>query len=135
MLEETLRLTSEYRRLRDALSDGRTPAALFGMPPAARAQVAAALAADLGRPVVVLTATEAAAARFAADAAFFGARSEVCPARDFACGQRWARATNLNTVGWRCWAILKEAGATCLRCRSKAHCSALCPAPSLKPTP
>ena len=111
MLEETLRLTSEYRRLRDALTDGRTPAALFGMPPAARAQVAAALAADLGRPVVVLTATEAAAARFAADAAFFGARSEVCPARDFALrptlGQshefEYRRLAVLgNIVGGRC---------------------------------
>ena len=84
MLEEALRQTNEYRRLREALAGGRSPVALFGLPPAARAQTAAALAADLGRPAVVLTAGEAAATRFAADAAFFGARSAVCPARDFA---------------------------------------------------
>ncbi len=83
MLEEALRKTAEYARLKAALQGGRSPAALFGLPPAARAEVAAALAADLQRPAIVVTAGEAEATRFAADAAFFGARSAVCPVRDF----------------------------------------------------
>ena len=83
MLEEALRKTAEYARLKAALQNGRSPAALFGLPPAARAEVAAALAADLQRPAIVVTAGEAEATRFAADAAFFGARSAVCPVRDF----------------------------------------------------
>ena len=111
MLEEALRQTKEYQRLREALAGGRSPVALFGLPPAARAQVAVALAADLGRPAVVLTAGEAEATRFAADAAFFGARSAVCPARDFALrptlGQsrefEYRRIAVLgNIVGGRC---------------------------------
>ena len=48
MLEQPLRHTAEYQKLREALTAGRSPVALFGMPPAARAQVAAALASDLG---------------------------------------------------------------------------------------
>ena len=111
MLEEALRQTKEYQRLREALAGGRSPVALFGLPPAARAQAAAALAADLGRPAVVLTAGEAEATRFASDAAFFGARSAVCPARDFALrptlGQsrefEYRRIAVLgNIVGGRC---------------------------------
>ena len=68
MLEEALRKTAEYARLKAALQNGRSPAALFGLPPAARAEVAAALAADLQRPAIVVTAGEAEATRFAADA-------------------------------------------------------------------
>ena len=111
MLEQPLRHTAEYQKLREALTAGRSPVALFGMPPAARAQVAAALASDLGRPAVILTAGEAAAVRFASDAAFFGARSGVCPVRDFALRPTLSQSHEFeyrrlavlgNIVGGRC---------------------------------
>ena len=58
--------TGEYKRL---LAGADTPgtAALFGLPPAGRAQMLAALARDTGRPLCVVTPGEAEATRFAAD--------------------------------------------------------------------
>ncbi|MFQ7005063.1 MAG: hypothetical protein ACLRRT_16175 [Ruthenibacterium lactatiformans] len=57
--------------------------ALFGMPPTARAQMLAALCEDTGRSALVVCAGEADATRFAEDAAVFGRRAEVFPARDY----------------------------------------------------
>ena len=50
--------TGEYKRL---LAGADTPgtAALFGLPPAGRAQMLAALARDTGRPLCVVTPGEA----------------------------------------------------------------------------
>ncbi len=84
MLTSPLKQTAEYRRLLAGVS-GKKPAAaaLFGLPPTARAQVLAGLCEDTGRPALVICAGEAEAVRFAADLAFFGRRAAVYPARDF----------------------------------------------------
>ena len=73
--------TSEYKRL---LTGANTPgtAALFGLPPAGRAQLLAALAKDTGRPLCVVTPGEAEATRFAADLNTMGIAAAVFPARD-----------------------------------------------------
>lgn len=82
MLHEAIQKTPEYQKLKGAIG-GSLPVALFGLPPVARAQMLCALTSDLSRPAVVLCENEAAATRFASDAALFGARSRVLPARDF----------------------------------------------------
>ena len=84
MLTQPLRQTAEYQSLLAAVA-GHVPAAaaLFGLPPTARAQVLAALCEDTGRPALVICAGEADAVRFAADASAFGQRAEAFPARDF----------------------------------------------------
>ena len=84
MLTQPLRQTAEYQSLLAAVA-GPVPAAaaLFGLPPTARAQVLAALCEDTGRPALVICAGEADAVRFAADATAFGQRAEAFPARDF----------------------------------------------------
>ena len=73
--------TGEYKRL---LAGADTPgtAALFGLPPAGRAQMLAALARDTGRPLCVVTPGEAEATRFAADLNTLGIAAAVFPARD-----------------------------------------------------
>ena len=84
MLTQPLRQTAEYQSLLAAVA-GHVPAAaaLFGLPPTARAQVLAALCEDTGRPALVICAGEADAVRFAADASVFGQKAEAFPARDF----------------------------------------------------
>ena len=73
--------TGEYKRL---LAGADTPgtAALFGLPPAGRAQMLAALARDTGRPLCVVTPGEAEATHFAADLNTLGIAAAVFPARD-----------------------------------------------------
>ena len=84
MLTAPLKQTPEYKRLLAGMA-GAKPAvvALFGMPPTARAQILAALCEDTGRSALVVCAGEADATRFAEDAAVFGRRAEVFPARDY----------------------------------------------------
>ena len=55
MLTQPLRQTTEYQSLLAAVA-GPVPAAaaLFGLPPTARAQVLAALCEDTGRPALVI---------------------------------------------------------------------------------
>ena len=79
---ELLRATTEYKRLKAALAaDG--PAALFGLPPTGRAQMMAQLAQEAGRPLLVVTAGEAEATRFAQDLDTLGLAAAVFPPRDF----------------------------------------------------
>ena len=75
MLTQPLRQTAEYQSLLAAVA-GHVPAALFGLPPTARAQVLAALCEDTGRPALVICAGEADAVRFAADASAFGQKAD-----------------------------------------------------------
>lgn len=84
MLTAPLKQTPEYKRLLAGMA-GAKPAvvALFGMPPTARAQMLAALCEDTSRSALVVCAGEADATRFAEDAAVFGRRAEVFPARDY----------------------------------------------------
>lgn len=64
------------------MAEEKAAVALFGLPPAGRAQFAALLGRRLAKPVIVLCASDSAALRFAADASFFSAESGYFPARD-----------------------------------------------------
>ena len=59
------------------------PAALFGLPPAGRALLYAALQKDLGRVVCIVTPGEAEATHFADDLKALGLTAAVFPPRDF----------------------------------------------------
>lgn len=77
-----LQKSTEYKKLHTALK-GHKPLALFGLPAVGRAQVLAALAADTGRPLLVVTAGEAEANRFAEDLTALGLPAAELPPRDF----------------------------------------------------
>ena len=102
MLTAPLKQTPEYKRLLAGMA-GAKPAvvALFGMPPTARAQMLAALCEDTGRSALVVCAGEADATRFAEDAAVFGRRAEVFPARDYVLATWWAAARASRARPWR----------------------------------
>ena len=76
--------TSEYRQLYDGLRAGQTPAMAVGLPPVVKAQLAAALHLETGRPVLLLTDDEGAARRLAEDMAVFAGKNVLrVPERDF----------------------------------------------------
>ena len=79
---DTLKRSTEYQKLQAGLG-AKGPAALFGLPPAGRAQLLALLAEAEGRSLLVVTAGEAEATRFAADLNTFGLPAAVFPPRDF----------------------------------------------------
>ncbi len=83
MLTLALKNSPEYRRLLAAVQGPVGGTALFGLPPVARAAVLCALCEDTARTALVITAGEAEATRFAADAETFGIPAAVYPARDF----------------------------------------------------
>ena len=82
MYEALLKATPEYQKIAESL---RTPgpAALFGLPPAGRALLYAALQKDLGRLVCIVTPGEAEATHFADDLKALGLTAAVFPPRDF----------------------------------------------------
>ena len=65
----TLSITDskEYKELFSAIRSGQTPALAVGLPPAAKAQLAAALRLETSRPVCILTDEDNAALRLASD--------------------------------------------------------------------
>ncbi len=81
MFEQQLISTSEYARLKAALQSPGA-AALFGMQPAGRAVLYAALCRQEQQPLVIVTAGEADAVRMAADLETLGLRAGVFPGRD-----------------------------------------------------
>ena len=72
----------EYRRLREALIKNEGAAAVFGLGEAHRAHMAAALFADTGKTVLLITANEASAARIREEAAAYIPDAIHLPARD-----------------------------------------------------
>ena len=85
MTEITKSITylKEYRQLKEALLAGRTPLLAVGLSPIHKAHLAAALGLDTGRPVLVLTDDDSAAARFSADLQGFAEKPVLqLPARD-----------------------------------------------------
>ena len=82
MFYELFLQTPEHKKLIGALS-GKGASALFGLPGAGRAQVYAALARELERPLCIVTPGEAEATRFAADLNTLGVPAAVFPARDY----------------------------------------------------
>ncbi|MFI3169169.1 MAG: transcription-repair coupling factor [Faecalibacterium sp.] len=82
MYRSLLSCTTEYQRIATSLETVGS-SALFGLPPAARAQMYATLAQQQGRSLCIVTADEASATRFAADITALGVKTGVFPARDF----------------------------------------------------
>ena len=122
MLTALLKQTPEYKRLLAGMA-GAKPAvvALFGMPPTARAQMLAALCEDTGRSALVVCAGEADATCFAEDAAVFGRRAEVFPARDYVLRPVEGQSMNTSTGALPCWATW-WAAARALRARPWRPC-------------
>ena len=82
MYEALLKATPEYQKIAESLHTPG-PAALFGLPPAGRALLYAALQKDLGRLVCIVTPGEAEATHFADDLKALGLSAAVFPPRDF----------------------------------------------------
>ena len=83
MQYRNLRETNEYKTLSKAMEGSSSTVALFGVPQAGRAHIAAMLCEDVNKPVIVITGSEASSVRFAEDALCFGAKSTALPAREF----------------------------------------------------
>ena len=109
MYEALLKSTAEYQKIAESL---RTPgpAALFGLPPAGRALLYAALQKDLGRLVCIVTPGEAEATHFADDLKALGLTAAVFPPRDFMLRPVGARAASTSTAACRCWARWRAGG-------------------------
>ena len=108
MYEALLKATPEYQKIAESL---RTPgpAALFGLPPAGRALLYAALQKDLDRVLCIVTPGEAEATHFADDLKALGLTAAVFPPRDFMLrpvevylrSQRGPRAVGAGRAGGR----------------------------------
>ena len=79
MTEITKSITylNEYKSLKKAVDEGKTPVLTVGLSAIHKANLAAALGADTARPVLVLTDDDNAANRFAADLRGFSEREVV----------------------------------------------------------
>ena len=82
MYEALLKATQEYQKIAASFAKPG-PAALFGLPPAGRALLYAALQKDLGRVLCIVTPGEAEATHFADDLKALGLTAAVFPPRDF----------------------------------------------------
>ena len=82
MYEALLKATPEYQKVAAGFGSAG-PAALFGLPPAGRALLYAALQKDLGRVLCIVTPGEAEATHFADDLKALGLTAAVFPPRDF----------------------------------------------------
>ena len=82
MYEALLKATPEYEKIASSFAKPG-PAALFGLPPAGRALLYAALQKDLGRVLCIVTPGEAEATHFADDLKALGLSAAVFPPRDF----------------------------------------------------
>ena len=82
MYEALLKATPEYQKIAASFA-GPGPAALFGLPPAGRVLLYAALQKDLGRTLCIVTPGEAEATHFAEDLKALGLAAAVFPPRDF----------------------------------------------------
>ena len=82
MYEALLKATPEYQKVAPSFGSAG-PAALFGLPPAGRALLYAALQKDLDRVLCIVTPGEAEATHFADDLKALGLTAAVFPPRDF----------------------------------------------------
>ena len=82
-ITKSITFLNEYKQLKKALEEGKTPVLAVGLAAIHKANLAAALGADLKRPVLVLTDDDNAANRFAADLRGFSEREVVVlPSRE-----------------------------------------------------
>lgn len=116
MTEITKSITylNEYKSLKKAIDDGKTPVLTVGLSAIHKANLAAALGADTARPVLVLTDDDNAANRFAADLRGFSEREVVVlPPRELVMadvagvsrGYEQARLAALDTLSGACFAV------------------------------
>ena len=77
MYEALLKATPEYQKIAASFAQPG-PAALFGLPPAGRALLYAALQKDLGRVLCIVTPGEAEATHFADDLKALGLAAAFC---------------------------------------------------------
>ena len=126
MYEALLKATPEYQKV--AASFGSAgPAALFGLPPAGRALLYAALQKDLGRVLCIVTPGEAEATHFAGDLKALGLTAAVFPPRDFmlrpveGAGREY-EYRRLSVLG-----ALAAGGCRLSACPPKRFCSTPCP--------
>ena len=90
-LTKTMGEIPQIKQIFDTVTgEGASPVAVFGLPDTARALFSVAMAKKLKRPIFVVTDTEAAARRMAADALNVGGKADVFPSRDY---------NFLNTLG------------------------------------
>ena len=89
MYEALLKSTQEYQKIAASFAKPG-PAALFGLPPAGRALLYAALQKDLGRVLCIVTPGEAEATHFADDLKALGLAAAVFPPRAGCIGGRAA---------------------------------------------
>ncbi len=90
-LTKTMGKIPQIKQIFDTVTgEGASPVAVFGLPDTARALFSVAMAKKLKRPIFVVTDTEAAARRMAADALNVGGKADVFPSRDY---------NFLNTLG------------------------------------
>ena len=109
MYEALLKSTPEYQKIAESL---RTPgpAALFGLPPAGRALLYAALQKDLGRLVCIVTPGEAEATHFADDLKALGLTAAVFPPGLHAAASGGRGRESTSTAACRCWARWRAGG-------------------------
>ncbi len=81
MYEALLKASPEYKKIAAGL-DTPGPAALFGLPPAGRTLLYAALQKDTGRPLCIVTPGEAEATHMSDDLKALGLNAAVFPPRD-----------------------------------------------------
>lgn len=82
-ITKSITFLNEYKMLKDAVQQGKTPLLAVGLSAIHKAHLAAALGLDTGRPVCVLTDDDTAAARFALDLQAFAEREVLTlPARE-----------------------------------------------------
>ena len=82
-ITKSITFLKEYKQLRQAVDEGKTPVLAVGLSAIHKAHLAAALGLDTGRPVLVLTDDDNAANRFAADLRGFSERDIVqLPSRE-----------------------------------------------------
>ncbi len=126
MYEALLKATPEYQKV--AASFGSAgPAALFGLPPAGRALLYAALQKDLDRVLCIVTPGEAEATHFADDLKALGLTAAVFPPRDLCCARWRVQAASTSTAAFRCWAHWRAGGCRPSACPPRHFCSTPCP--------
>ena len=127
MYEALLKATPEYQKV--AASFGSAgPAALFGLPPAGRALLYAALQKDLDRVLCIVTPGEAEATHFADDLKALGLTAAVFPPRDF-------MLRPVEGVGRECWVHWRADGCRPSACPPRHFCSTPCPGQNSSRTP